>query len=131
MNSGSHGHNGRTTPAEPTPDYSHQAVLDGEHGLLPGARVYDREADDPSVAVVLRYADQTVSEMFTDGRSIASLNPAYPEDDKAVVVAFRSALDAAHPGWRAIDRAVLYDHINGSVEWYTYPESRLTTERDP
>jgi len=128
MNSGSHGQHGRTTPAEPTPDYTHQAVLDGEHGILPGARVLDRDAENPSVAIVLRCPDQTVSEMFINGNSIAALNPDYPEDDKAVTVGFRSELDAEHPGWRAIDRAVLYDRINASVEWYTYPKKRLRME---
>lgn len=124
--------NDPTTPAVPTPDYSHQDVLDGREGILPGARVYDERDDNPSEAVVLRVMRQSVNEVFLDGVPISALDPnqVYPDEDPAVVVAYRSDLDAHLPGWRGYDRAILRNHVfdNGDIQTYTFPESRLTTE---
>lgn len=122
-----------TTPAAPTPDYTHQDVLDGKEGILPGARTVDRESDDkePSVMVVLKVMRQSTRNVWLDGTPIADLgaNDEYPDDSRAVVVAYRSTLDAGLTGWRATDRAMLHERVQDEMlDTYTFPKARLTTD---
>lgn len=114
------------------PTYSHDEVVAGEQGILPGARVFDKDADDADEMVVLKCMRQTVSEVFVDGEAVADLesNEEYPNDDTAVICAYTASLDLQGYSWRKVDRAVLHETLmkGGKVSTYTYPASRLTTE---
>ena len=96
-----------------------------------GDSVIDGEDDDPGEAIVIwRPDDGTIAdwEYEMDDRSVttAEENPAYPDDEQLVVVAFRNALESDWPEWEEVAGGRLYEGTaERDISQYGFPETRL------
>lgn len=97
-----------------------------------GDSVIDREDDDPNEAIVIwRPDDRTITDWEYDTESGETLttaeeNPAYSDDERLVVVAYRDALEDGWPDWDDADPEALYDGTGErDINQYGFPEGRL------
>jgi hypothetical protein len=100
-----------------------------KYDVAPGARVVDREADDPSLAVVLEREDVPAEEYTIaalDGDTVADVNPEYPGEAAVATVVFVEELAAYLERWDEYTPAVLQKHVNSAgLRTYSYPVPRL------
>ena len=113
-------------------EHANELATDGGEAALDlGARVVDRDADDPNTAVVVGLPDEpayayTIDEL--DGEpSVADLNPAYGASGTVTTVAFVGDLDEHVPAWRDRDGEDLAGVVETTeaLTGYTYPTERL------
>ena len=113
-------------------EHANELATDGGEAALDlGARVVDRDADDPNTAVVVGLPDEpayayTIDEL--DGEpSVADLNPAYGASGTVATVAFVGDLDEHVPAWRERDGEDLAGVVETTeaLTGYTYPIERL------
>ncbi len=98
-----------------------------------GARVVDRDDDDPDVAVVVARPDATAVEWDVDDEHTVATFPGnepYSDDAPVVVVVFRDALDKAVPEYDGADPLSLRDLADRGVSFYTFPAPRLAPAPD-
>ena len=96
-----------------------------------GDSVIDREDDDPNEAIVIwQPEDRTIIDWKyeTDAETVttAEENPAYPDDEQLVVVAFRTSVADEWPDWWDVAPDTLYESTaERDITQYGFPESRL------
>lgn len=101
------------------------------HEFALGDSAIDTEDDDPSEAIVIRRPDdETITdweyEKDDDMLTTAEENPAYPDDEQLVVIAYRNSLEDDWPDWRDIAPERLYEGTSErDINQYGFPESRL------
>jgi hypothetical protein len=104
---------------------------DGEDdpGFAVGARVEDRDADNPNPAVVVARPDEPAYARdipALDEQSVADVNPDYPASGPVATVAYVDDLDTNFDVWREADPDALADICDGEgVRTYDFPADRL------
>jgi hypothetical protein len=104
---------------------------DGEDnpGFAVGARVEDRDADNPNLAVVVARPDEPAYARdipALDEQSVADVNPDYPASGPVATVAYVDDLDTNFDVWREADPDALADICDGEgVRTYDFPADRL------
>jgi hypothetical protein len=102
---------------------------DGSHEFAVGARVEDRDADDPNPAVVIALPDEPAYAReipALDGKSVADVNPEYGAGGPVATVAYAEDLDIALDVWREADPDALAQICaDYEVRTYDFPTARL------
>jgi hypothetical protein len=115
--------------AEKSDEDARNDTTDDASGFAVGARVVDRDADDPNPAVVVALPDEPAYAReidALDGKSVADVNPEYGASGRVATVAYMDDLDTALDVWCEADPDVLArictDH---EVRTYDFPTARL------
>lgn len=118
-------------------DHARLVTDGGEHAIPElGARMFDRDADDPNTAVVIALPEEPGYDRkipSLDGQSVADLNPDYPASGPVATVAYAGDLDAAldRDVWREADPAALAGLCEDyEVRQYDFPIARLREVSD-
>jgi hypothetical protein len=93
-----------------------------------GARVEDRDADDPNPAVVVGRPEEPAYATYIEAldASVADLNPEYAASGPVATVAYAGDLDAAPDVWRETPPDALADICEDhDVRTYDFPTARL------
>jgi hypothetical protein len=121
----------RTLDKQPSAEDDEQADADsdGGHGFAVGARVMDRDADDPNPAVVVALPDEPAYAReidALDGQSVADVNPEYGASGPVATVAYVDDLETAFDVWREADPDALGQICaDEDVRTYDFPTARL------
>ncbi|RQH00732.1 ParB/RepB/Spo0J family partition protein [Natrarchaeobius oligotrophus] len=93
-----------------------------------GDVVVDRDDPSPNEAVVINVPPMAATEWVVSGRgTLASDNPAYPDDDRVVIVVYRETLTREYPNYSG-GYPMLVDWLNrDGVPYYAFPSRRLRT----
>ena len=103
---------------------------DEDEDLPVGARVTDRDATDPNVAVVVARPEEPAYAVHIDALdgspSVADVNEDYPASCAVATVAYAGDLDAALDVWReAAPEALARICEDHDVRTYDFPTERL------
>lgn len=102
-------------------------------GHLAGNRVEDRDEDGKHLRVVARTPhDADSSRIAAIGKSVAEVNPGYPEDDPVYVCTYEITLDERFGAkWQDWSGAYLAFMVgNYGLQTYSFPGSRLAKAED-
>lgn len=100
--------------------------------LLPGQRVRDLEEDNKHLRVVARTPHAAGdARIAAIGKSVAEVNPQYPEDAPVLVCVYESTLEERfEDDWHTWHGSYLAFMVgNHGLQTYSFPEDRL--EFDP
>lgn len=91
-----------------------------------GDRAVDKEKNETVIIISLTGERADEVEVKSQNKTIAELNPSYPEDDMVVEVVFESSLSSRIPRWPFKNSKTLPQSVNDQkVKTYSYPVSRL------
>lgn len=90
-----------------------------------GDVVVDDDNDSGERAVVVKIPGAIADDWHVPGGTVADTNPAYPADDRVIVVAFRDELEREYPRYTGGSALALQQLGRSGVDYYSFPESRL------